>query len=58
MADEKENDAPEESDVQPITQAAGIPWLPGRGNKLRSKIPPENSPEDEGATEPRAGDES
>lgn len=38
MADEKETGAPGKSDVEPLTESAGIPWLPGRGNALRSSI--------------------
>lgn len=38
MADEKETTAQEKSEAEPITESAGIPWLPGRGNTLRSSI--------------------
>lgn len=38
MTDEKDSAATEKSEVEPITESAGIPWLPGRGNTLRSSI--------------------
>ena len=37
MTEEKKTDeADEEKPFEPVTLAAGIPWLPGRGNTLRS----------------------
>lgn len=59
MADEKKTEPPsEENPFEPVTLGAGIPWLPGRGNTLRSGGDKAGEPEKENAEQTSDADES